>query len=78
MADPERGFKDTARNIIETGEFVVNLVPESLVRAMNITAVDAPTEVDELALAGLEQAALTACASAANRGEPGLRSNARC
>lgn len=57
MADPQRGFKDTARNIMETGEFVVNLVPEALVRQMNITAVDAPADVSELALAGLEQAA---------------------
>jgi len=53
MTDPVRGFKDTARNILETGEFVVNLVPEALVAAMNITSVDAPTGVDELDLAGL-------------------------
>ncbi|NJM31279.1 MAG: flavin reductase family protein [Rhizobiales bacterium] len=53
LADPERGFKDTAHNIIDTGEFVVNLVPESLVEAMNVTSVDAPTGTDELALAGL-------------------------
>ena len=49
LADPERGFKDTARNILDTGEFVVNLVPERLVRAMNITAIDAPRGVEELA-----------------------------
>jgi flavin reductase (DIM6/NTAB) family NADH-FMN oxidoreductase RutF len=53
MADPERGFKDTSRNILDTGEFVVNLVPERLVPAMNVTAVDAPRGVDELVLAGL-------------------------
>lgn len=53
LADPERGFKDTARNILDTGEFVVNLVPERLVGAMNVTAVDAPRGVDELALANL-------------------------
>lgn len=53
MADPERGFKDTSRNILDTGEFVVNLVPERLVAAMNVTAVDAPRGVDELMLAGL-------------------------
>jgi flavin reductase (DIM6/NTAB) family NADH-FMN oxidoreductase RutF len=53
MAAPDRGFKDTALNILETGEFVVNLVPEKLVQAMNLTSVDAPREVDELALAGL-------------------------
>lgn len=45
--------KDTARNAIETGEFVVNLVPRSLVEAMNLTAADFAADVDELALAGL-------------------------
>ncbi|MDG3578206.1 flavin reductase family protein [Rhizobium sp. YJ-22] len=54
LADPVRGFKDTAKNILDTGEFVVNLVPERLVAAMNVTAIDAPRGVDELALAGLE------------------------
>lgn len=53
LADPERGFKDTARNILDTEEFVINLVPERLVGAMNVTAVDAPRGVDELALADL-------------------------
>lgn len=53
MAAPDRGFKDTALNILETGEFVVNLVPERLVQAMNLTSADAPHGVDELALAGL-------------------------
>ena len=47
-------FKDTANNIFDTSEFVVNLVPESLVEAMNITAVDAPRDISELALAKLE------------------------
>lgn len=49
-------LKDTARNIRDTGEFVINLVPERLVDAMNLTAIDAPPEVDELALAGLQVA----------------------
>ena len=53
LADPARGFKDSARNILDTGEFVVNLVPERLVAAANLTSVDAPSGVDELALAGL-------------------------
>jgi flavin reductase (DIM6/NTAB) family NADH-FMN oxidoreductase RutF len=52
MADP-RGLKDTAQNIADTGEFVINLVPEAMVQAMNVTAVDAPRGVDELALAAL-------------------------
>lgn len=54
LADPDRGFKDTARNILDTGEFVVNLVPERLVKAMNITAVNAPSNINELELAGLK------------------------
>lgn len=54
QADPARGFKDSARNIMETGEFVVNLVPERLAEAMNITAVDAPQGMNELELAGLK------------------------
>ena len=53
MHDPARGRKDTARNILDTGEFVVNLVPRALAEAMNVTAIDAPAQIDELALAGL-------------------------
>ncbi|MEZ5798499.1 MAG: flavin reductase family protein [Paracoccaceae bacterium] len=53
LADPERGHKDSAQNILDTGEFVVNLVPERLVGQMNLTAIDAPRGVDELDLAGL-------------------------
>lgn len=53
LADPQRGFKDTARNILDTGAYVVNLVPERLVEAMNITAVDAPFGVNEIDLAGI-------------------------
>lgn len=59
LADPERGFKDTARNILDTGEFVINLVPERLVEKMNITSVDAPTGLNELELAGLTTNAST-------------------
>ena len=46
-------------NIMGSGEFVVNLVPEALVRQMNITAVDAPNGINELDLAGLAPAAST-------------------
>jgi flavin reductase (DIM6/NTAB) family NADH-FMN oxidoreductase RutF len=46
-------FKDSAANILETGEFVVSLVAEKNAEAMNVTCIDAPPEVDELALAGL-------------------------
>lgn len=47
------GFKDTATNILATGEFVVNLVSEANAASMNITCIDAPPDIDELALAGL-------------------------
>jgi flavin reductase (DIM6/NTAB) family NADH-FMN oxidoreductase RutF len=56
LGDAQRGFKDSARNILDTGEFVVNLVPEALAPQMNVTAVDAPPGVDELELAGLTPA----------------------
>lgn len=52
LARPGRP-KDTAANIRDTGEFVVNLVPFELAEAMNITCIDAPPEVDEVELAGL-------------------------
>ncbi|MFB9270095.1 flavin reductase family protein [Bradyrhizobium erythrophlei] len=49
-------FKDTATNILATGEFVVNLVSEANAAAMNVTCIDAPPEIDELRLAGLTAA----------------------
>jgi flavin reductase (DIM6/NTAB) family NADH-FMN oxidoreductase RutF len=48
--------KDSLRNIQETGEFVVNLVGEELVEAMNLTSGEYNYEVDEFGLAGLESA----------------------
>ena len=47
-------LKDTAANILRTGEFVAHLVPETLAEAMNVTCIDAPTGVNELELARLE------------------------
>lgn len=51
--DPGRKHKDTAAYIEETGEFVVNLVPEYLAEKMNATVINAPPEVSEMELAGL-------------------------
>jgi flavin reductase (DIM6/NTAB) family NADH-FMN oxidoreductase RutF len=48
--------KDTAKNILASGEFVVNLVTEDLFDAMNISAADFPAEVSELAAANLHAA----------------------
>ncbi len=54
-----RGMKDSARNIVETGEFAVSLVPFALAEAMNQTAIDAPPGQSEFALAGLTEAPAT-------------------
>jgi flavin reductase (DIM6/NTAB) family NADH-FMN oxidoreductase RutF len=56
---PDGGYvpKDTARNIRQGGEFVVNVVTEDLMHAMNVCATDFPAEVNELEMAGLETAA---------------------
>lgn len=43
--------KDTAKNILSSGEFVVNLVTEELLTAMNISAADFPSDVSELSAA---------------------------
>lgn len=53
---PAGRMKDTARNIVETGQFVVNLVPEALAQAMNQSSIDAPPGVSEFTLAGLTEA----------------------
>jgi len=55
-AAPDRDGKDTLANIRATGELVVNMVPEELAQAMNITASDVPRGMDELELAGLATA----------------------
>ena len=57
LGDPERGFKDTAQNILDTGEFVVNLVPVHLVEKMNLTSINAPSGTSEIELAGIETTA---------------------
>lgn len=54
LPHPERRLKDTAANVFETREFVVNLVPRTMAEAMNITNIDAPPGTNELALAGLD------------------------
>ena len=48
--------KDTLRNIEETGEFVVNIVVDSIAEAMNATAAEFPEGVDEFEIAGLTHA----------------------
>jgi len=53
----EGGFKDSVKNIQETGEFVVNIVTADLIEQMNMSCVTAPREVDEFDLAGLTKVA---------------------
>jgi flavin reductase (DIM6/NTAB) family NADH-FMN oxidoreductase RutF len=48
--------KDTARNIDASGEFVVNLVTEDLLQAMNVSAAEFPPGESEVVAAGLHVA----------------------
>ncbi|MBV9840038.1 MAG: flavin reductase family protein [Sphingomonadaceae bacterium] len=50
------GDKDTATNIVETGEFVVNMVSEDDAERMNLSCVDAPRNVSEIDYAGIATA----------------------
>lgn len=53
QANADGSMKDSARNILDTREFVVNLAPRAVAEAMNLTSVDAPPDVDELSMADL-------------------------
>ena len=47
------GRKDTYRNVVDTGEFVVNIGTESLMEVMNATSAPVGPEVDEFEMQGL-------------------------
>lgn len=54
--DPSHGLsahKDTLRNIVNTREFVINIVSEDMAEKMNATSAQVPSDVDEFALVGL-------------------------
>jgi flavin reductase (DIM6/NTAB) family NADH-FMN oxidoreductase RutF len=51
--NPNGKKKDTTANVLETGEFVVNMVTEELAEQMNKTSAQLPPDVDEFAFAGL-------------------------
>lgn len=53
------GYKDTVRNVQDTGEFVWNLATRDLADAMNQTSAAAAPEVSEFTLAGLTPLAST-------------------
>ena len=48
--------KDSLRNIVETGEFVISIVTLALKDAMNASSMNAPHGVDEFEAAGLAKA----------------------
>lgn len=48
--------KDTARNILATGEFVINFLSEEFLQAVKVTSENFPPEVDEFEKAGLQRA----------------------
>jgi flavin reductase (DIM6/NTAB) family NADH-FMN oxidoreductase RutF len=55
--------KDTLTNVLETGEFVVNIVDETIVQAQDFCSGSHPPEFDEIKGAGLTAAASrTVCA----------------
>jgi flavin reductase (DIM6/NTAB) family NADH-FMN oxidoreductase RutF len=49
------GYKDSVRNISETGEFVWNLATRPVAEAMNATSATVAHEVDEFDLGGLSK-----------------------
>lgn len=49
--------KDTLRNIVAIGEYVINVVTEQTMVAMNQSAADYPPEIDEFAEVGMTPAA---------------------
>ena len=59
LKDANGADKDTATNIMETGEFVVNLVSEQDAEVMNLSCVDAPRDVSEIDYAGIATAPAT-------------------
>jgi flavin reductase (DIM6/NTAB) family NADH-FMN oxidoreductase RutF len=50
------GWKDSVRNVSETGEFVANLAVRVLAEQMNTSSAAVPPEVDEMELAALDKA----------------------
>lgn len=53
--------KDTAKNIMETKEFTVNIIAEPFVEAANFTSVEAPKEIDEWVGSGLTREPSVRC-----------------
>lgn len=47
--------KDTLRNARATGEFIVNITTETLASAVNLTATELPSHIDEFEYAGVSK-----------------------
>ena len=62
--------KDTVANIMATGEFVVNMVPDSLTRDMVQTSAPYDADTNEFAAAGVESIASTQVAVPRVSGSP--------
>ena len=54
IATRDGDVKDTARNIRETGEFVVNVATEATLELMHASAAEYPAEISEAEVLGLE------------------------
>lgn len=52
----DKSRKDTARNILQTGEFVINLVSEDLLKQVKLSSEEFPPDVSEFDVCGLTQA----------------------
>lgn len=59
LAFASKGWKDTVRNIADTGEFVANLASFDLAAQMNLSCADLPAGEDEMAFARLAAAPST-------------------
>ncbi len=75
-----RALKDTSRNILATGEFVINVASAGLAEQMNRTSLDYIADVNELTRAGLSTepsllgSAAAHCAKPRRAGVPRLAS----
>jgi flavin reductase (DIM6/NTAB) family NADH-FMN oxidoreductase RutF len=49
----ESPMKDTLRNVLATGEFVINIVSQEIAEQMNLTSAELPADVSEFEFAGL-------------------------
>src|SRR5262249_97192 len=54
LSNPHGGMKDTGRNVLATGEFVLNLVSEDIAESMNLSCIHPPPHTTEIELAPLE------------------------